>query len=216
MKRTTFTALVFALTTAGGFGCLASSGGVESAERGEANQPEDEEAPVESPDVDESPFDAEPLPEGETSRLDPAPPETRVVVEFEDLGETFVATVAIVDAVRGQRAWEVVREASELNDPPPEDREYLLVAVHFELLSTPGPEYSYVLSPLEFDLISAEGHDYQQWVPVAGLEPDIRRGLYETASHTGVVPFLVVEDDEPVVAFGRDWRGRGGTWLEIP
>lgn len=160
--------------------------------------------------------DFEFIPEEETSRHEPAPPETPVVVEFDFFGDTFVAAVWVLDSIRGEDAWQIVQAANPFNEPPPEGREYLLVLVAFFLEEAPEPDIAYDLGPLDFDLVSATGREYDHPIMVSGLDPDIRTTLYEGASHAGLIPFIVDQGDEPVLTFGRDWRGRGGAWLELP
>ena len=145
------------------------------------------------------------------SRTNPAPPGTTLEIHIEDIFESYSAEVTLLELVRGDMAWQAVKEANQFNDPPKEALEYLLARIHFKLTRMGDPEEKFNLSSFHFSAVSREGRDYDlPWI--VEPEPSIQAGLYEGANHEGWVVFEVGIEDEPLISYGRDYSGKGGIW----
>jgi len=156
-----------------------------------------------------------PTPSVGYSRQNPAPIGTSLDIEFEYFLETYKARITLLEVIRGEEAWELIKEANIFNDPPEEGFEYILAKVRFEYLEGPDPDTKYDLSPLHFTAVSEDGKDYERPL-VVDPEPSIGVGLYPGASHEGWVSFHVaIDDSKPTMTFGRDYKGRGGVWFKL-
>lgn len=143
----------------------------------------------------------------------PAPLNTSQVVEVENILQKYKAEVAIKDIIRGEKAWEMIKEANMFNSPAPEGYEYILAKINFKLLDINDGQ-SYNLSTVGFEMISSDGKKYDSAI-VVEPEPMIDTELYKGASHEGWAAFLVKKDDaKPKLVFGRKYDGSGGIWFK--
>jgi hypothetical protein len=125
------------------------------------------------------------------------------------------AEVTLLEIIRGNQAWQRIRQANEFNEPAPPGQEYLLARMRFKLTGGPSPDRQYALWYGAFTAVSQDGRDY----PLSDVvvpEPPIDANLYPGASHEGWAVFQVSDDDEqPRLAFGRAFDGTGGAWWKL-
>ncbi|WP_309120995.1 stalk domain-containing protein [Paenibacillus sp.] len=149
------------------------------------------------------------------SRTNPAPLGTVLSFNGERvLTINFDGKMSVSEVIRGEEAWEIIREANMYNDEPPAGHEYLLAKINIDVTKTVKDGAVAVISPVWFTLVSTAGKDYEDG-SAFGLEPKIRAALYEGASHTGWASFIVKTDDpSPAITFNRDDDGSGGIWFK--
>ena len=120
--------------------------------------------------------------------------------------ELYDATITVAEVVRGQKAWERLKNANASNKPPAPGFEYLLARVRFEFSARTSPEhYSYELDQAQFTAMSADGKPYASAVLAEPLKPPLRAMLRSSDSADGWVAFLVPRGDHtPLMLFRED------------
>ncbi|NBG88878.1 cell wall-binding repeat-containing protein [Isachenkonia alkalipeptolytica] len=153
------------------------------------------------------------LPETIGDRQDPSPPGVVWTLDRYDWwhGENRIE-MQMLDLVSGPEAWEIVQRANMYNEAPPSGKEYVLVkfGVYVESTEDGGPlEINFT----NFDVVSSDGVLYNDWLSVAGLDPRLDTEIYPGGYHEGWVPFIVRENDHPVLAMDR---GEGSeVWFDL-
>jgi hypothetical protein len=134
-------------------------------------------------------------------------------VKFESGLDTFTANVTLKEIIRGEKAWESIREANMFNDEAGAGFEYILAKIDFKLTNAPAGK-KYELSSYNFNLISDKGKAYDASYLVAP-DPALDTELYKDASNEGYAVFKVATNDKaPKIAFGRKYDGTGGIWFK--
>ncbi len=147
------------------------------------------------------------------------------IVEFGDqyLGgdELYDAKITVLQVVRGEKAWDLVKEASASNQPPKPGFECLLARVRFEFSARTSPShYSYAINGSQFTATAADSKEYEASSLAAQPNPELNGTLKPGDSLEGWVAFLVPRnDDRPLMVFREDvgtvsHRG-GGTWFQL-
>jgi hypothetical protein len=151
------------------------------------------------------------------SRNNPAELNTTVKCDFtygydENLkGKSYSANITVKEIIRGDAAWEIIKNANQFNDEPKSGYDYLVAKVNFDLLS--GAD-QYSLSGYNFKLIATDGKEYD-YTTVVKPEPQLDAKLYAGAKNEGYAVFQVaVTDSKPLITFGRDYNGNGGVWFK--
>lgn len=120
--------------------------------------------------------------------------------------------VKVLEVLRGEDAWNVIRSASTLSEPPPPDKDYLLAWVTVDFLRSTGEEAEYLYTG-DWDVLS-NGRLYSILdLPSLVLEPDptFDGRVFPGGSVEGWVLLPVVQaDPDPLLV----WREqRGGIWF---
>lgn len=156
-----------------------------------------------------------PLPDLGRGRTNPVPTGTSVTAALSQGGVNFTARLTITALYRGTEAWTRIYAANPYNDQPGADKEYILIKMKAEVLKVADPEAAVNVWESWFDAVSSLGRDYPR-VSVVDPEPEFDTRLYQGASHEGWFAVLVDKaDTAPLVAFGRDYQGRGGYWMQM-
>ncbi len=138
-------------------------------------------------------------------------------------GETFqlvadeakVFTLTLTKALRGPEAWLRIRDTNQFNDPPPAGMEYLLVYAEVDYVRGPANQ-ALQLDDWDFRLV-AQNRIFKP-VAVVVPEPAFELEFFPGASGGGWMVWTVpVEDNSPLLAYGLDYDGSGGTYfLAVP
>ncbi len=122
--------------------------------------------------------------------------------------ELYDMKIAVLEVIRGEEAWKLIREASITNEPADSGREYLLVRVRFEYRARELPGLCvHPLLPEQFSAYSADGEDYQP-ASVVPPKPELRKDLRSGESFEGWKVFLVSQQDKsPLMSYSA---GTGG------
>lgn len=151
-----------------------------------------------------------------SSRSNAAPIGTTLVAEWSD---GYVANATLLEVIRGENAWRLIREASAMwNNPPEAGYEYLLARVRFVYVKGPDQDTTYNVYGSRFTAISETGLEYDDTLMAVVVvpKPELDATLYPGASYEGWAVYQVKEDDtHPLLTFGRDYRGRGGIWFKL-
>ena len=136
------------------------------------------------------------------TRNNPAEIGDRLYLEYNSILEGEVEiNIILLETVRGEEANNMVQEANQFNPEPEEGEEYLLA--RFEVEVEYVEEEPFDINHAQFDAVSEDGIVYDDFLSVAGLDPNLRNDLYEGAVHEGWTYFLVDQGDEPLMAYHR-------------
>jgi hypothetical protein len=120
--------------------------------------------------------------------------------------ELYDVKITVAEVVRGEKARQMVKEASATNSPPATGMEYLLARVKFEFAARVRPEhYSYTLDPSQFSAMSAATAPYAPANLAVPVKPELRAILHSGDSVEGWVAFHVPRSDHtPLMMFRED------------
>jgi hypothetical protein len=120
--------------------------------------------------------------------------------------ELYDARITVKEVVRGESAWQIVKDASASNRAAGSGFEYLLARVHFEFSARTTPEhYSYALDQAQFTAMSGDDKPYDAAVFVKPPEPVLHTTLRSGDSAEGWVAFVVPRGDHtPLMLFRED------------
>jgi hypothetical protein len=151
------------------------------------------------------------------SRNNPADMNQKVNIKFKSGFDDklnsieYSANFTVKEIIRGDSAWELVKNANMFNKAPETGYDYLIAKIEFELLEG---KQQLDLSPYDLRLISYDGKEYENTY-TEPPEPKIYTKLYKGAKHEGYAVFQVsVKDSNPLITFGRDYKGNGGCWIK--
>jgi len=117
--------------------------------------------------------------------------------------ELYDAKITIVQVVRGEKAWEMLRAISSSNPLPKAGFEYLLARVRFEFSARTSPShYNYTIDENQFTAMSADGEAY----PTASIAeqpiPHLHGTLKPGDSLEGWITFIVPHvNRQPLMLF---------------
>jgi hypothetical protein len=119
-------------------------------------------------------------------------------------GEPCDARIFLLEVVRGEKAWQRIKEANSSNTPPEGDLEYVLARMKFEMSSrTPGSKSYSIRSGQtgQFHAFSAEGQPYE--TPALVLpKPELEGTLRSGESMEGWIAFGVLKSEaKPLMNF---------------
>jgi hypothetical protein len=120
--------------------------------------------------------------------------------------ELYDVRITVKEVVRGEKAWQLVRDASASNKQPASGLEYLLARVHFEFSARTSPEhYSYTLDSAQFTAMSDGDKMYDPATLAKQPDPALHATLRSGDSAEGWVAFLVPRGDHtPLMLFRED------------
>jgi hypothetical protein len=147
------------------------------------------------------------------------------IIEFGDqyLGgdELYDAKITVLQVVRGEKAWNLVKEASASNQPPKPGDEYLLARVRFEFAARTSPShYNYSIDGSQFVATATDGQEYDSPSLSEQPKPSLSGTIKPGEFLEGWVALRVRRrDDRPLMVFREDvgsviHRG-GGTWFQL-
>jgi hypothetical protein len=165
------------------------------------------------------------------SRAQPIGQPLTTILEFGDQynggDELYDATITVVEVVRGEKAWEIVRDASASNRPPEAGFEYLLAHIRFEFSARATPHhYSYTIGEAQFTATASDGKEYQPPSLAEGPKPSLTGTIAPGSSLEGWVTFRVPRGpanpdklDKPLMIFKEDVgsviHSGSGVWFQL-
>ena len=119
--------------------------------------------------------------------------------------------VTVLEVVRGNKAWELIRAADASNRPPDTGFEYLLARIRFEYSTQSSQgDMPYTLNQGCFKLYSADNKEYAA-PPVESPQPElIGKVFYSGSSYEGWVPFMATTNDKPFLFYTS-----GSVWFQL-
>jgi len=165
---------------------------------------------------------------GRTSLLSKAQPvgvPLTYVIGFGDqyLGgdELYDAKITVLQVVRGEKAWEIVKGTDASNKPPDAGSEYLLARIRFEFSARTSPShYRYTIEEGQFTATSSDGKEYAAASFAEPPKPRLSGTLAPGGALEGWVAFQVPrKSDKLLMIFQEDvgsviHRG-GGAWFRL-
>ena len=129
------------------------------------------------------------------------------------IGEGYVTSTEIVESaitvleiVRGEKAWDIVKAASPSNRSPDSGMEYIAARINF-VFGIKGAigDLSYGIRDEQFALASENGRQYQR-PSIVIPKPELSGRLYPGDSLEGWIVLLVSMDDKkPLMSFGNNY-----------
>ena len=110
----------------------------------------------------------------------------------------------LLDVVKGDEAWAMVKEGNQFNDEPEEEKEYIAAKFYVKnLTDLSGEDEALEINSAQFDYAnSMDIIDEDQWCSVAGVEPDLDCELYEGVEYEGWVFFFAdIGEESPKAVF---------------
>ena len=147
-----------------------------------------------------------------------------IIIEFGEqyLGsEQYDAKITILDVVRGEKAWELVKQASASTPAPKQGFECLAARVRFEFAArTSLAHYSYDLDPSQFTATDRDGREFAAASLVTPPTPVLKGKLKSGDSLEGWLTFLVPQKvSQPLMVFRENVDDvshvGSGTWFEL-
>lgn len=148
------------------------------------------------------------------SRSNPAPIGQTVTVEKKDILDDVNAAITLKQVIRGDQAWQMIKQANLFNSAPNDGYEYLLAKINFNLISNKDNQQLHLAS-IDFKAVSSDGKVYDP-VMIVAPTPKLLSDLYPGATNEGWVALQVSKDDtNPLITYGRDYQGQGGAWFKL-
>jgi hypothetical protein len=120
---------------------------------------------------------------------------------------TVESAITVIEIVRGEKAWDMVKAASPSNGSPDSGMEYIAARIKF-VFGTKGAtgDLSYAIRDEQFALVSDNGRQYQRPAVVIP-KPELSGRLYPGDSLEGWIVLLVsVDDKKPLMSFGNNYN----------
>jgi hypothetical protein len=144
----------------------------------------------------------------------PVPVGKAVTFNLEGYFDKFIAIYKVEETVRGDKAWQLLKEVNPASAAPDTDYEYLLARIKVSPTTVATADGTTRISAGQFKLVSSGGKDYDS-TSIVTPKPELFGILSEGQSTTGWVAFKVKKDDaNPLILFGRKTDGTGGLWLK--
>ncbi|MNO51259.1 hypothetical protein D3C76_416500 [compost metagenome] len=128
--------------------------------------------------------------------------------------DDYGGTVSVSQVIRGEQAWQMIKEANMFNSEPKEGYEYMLAKAKVTITRNAKSDAAVDLWSGDFELVSTAGTAYDI-VRVVEPDPVIDASVYVGSSNEGWVAFQVKKNDEsPLIVFERKYDGTGGVWFK--
>ncbi len=122
--------------------------------------------------------------------------------------ELYDLKLALLEVIRGEEAWTLIKKADPANKPAEPGTEYVLARIRFEYQArgTPGLCVHQVV-PDQFAAYSADGEEYKS-AHVLLSKSEMRKGLKSGESLEGWVAFKIADTDKaPLMLYSASTGG---------
>ncbi len=151
------------------------------------------------------------------SRTNPAPIGTsQTYTKTSDWLETdnYTVNISVQEVIRGEKAWQKIKDANMFNSPAKDGYEYILVKIGFTVMNTKS-DFSIDANSYGFTAFSSTNEE-MEYASVVEPDPELSASLYEGASTEGYITVQVKKDDpNPKLAYGLDYNGSNGIWFSL-
>lgn len=125
---------------------------------------------------------------------------------YDDNSDAFKAKIelSIIEVIRGQQAFDILKKENQFNDPAPEGFEWVLVKAKGKVVESETEDYPYWLSESDFKFVGSDGKVSNE--DVSAVVPDeLSDELYNGAEGEGYFADVVkVNDDFKLEFEGTD------------
>ncbi len=129
-------------------------------------------------------------------------------------GEATHFQVAVIDAYRGDEAWQILYTENKFNDPPPAGMEYVRLYIEVQCLEGSSSD-PLRIARWDFNLLS-KGRVFDPAILVEPKPTFDEFTLFPGGSAEGWMTFLVhMDDPEPLLVIGMDSSEEGGWYLTV-
>jgi hypothetical protein len=120
--------------------------------------------------------------------------------------EIIESAITLLEIVRGEKAWDMVKAASPSNRSPDSGMEYIAARIKFVFgVKRAAGDLSYGIRDEQFALVSENGRQYQR-PSIVVPKPELSGRLYPGDSLEGWIVLLVSMDDKkPLMSFGNNY-----------
>lgn len=146
------------------------------------------------------------------TRENPVPIRTPLNL-VENNGDYF--TITVLEAIRGDQAWQMIYQANQFNSAPEEGKEYILIKVRVEFTNSTVADNSLSISGWNFGTISNNQlfDDFDTFV--AGLSPELSFELLPGGVGEGYYVGLVFKDDANAMIYYKQIFGNDKFFMAI-
>ena len=153
-------------------------------------------------------------PSGTYGRLSPAPIGTAQSVNVSNILEKYNASVVVLETVRGEKAWNMVKAANQFNSAPKAGMEYIVAKVRVSINSV-SEDKAISLSEFSFDTYSSDNVEYDT-ASVVDPDPAFSGNVFAGGTLEGYITVQVgISDPSPKLVFGAGYDGSGGIWFSL-
>lgn len=135
------------------------------------------------------------------TRQDPAPIGATIRYNATSRSNPAITDLTVTKVIRGDAAWQMVKDFNRFNDTPADDQEYILVYVHTSAISSENDQQA-ELDDYDFRFVSANGMEYKR-ESISGVKPELTN-LYPGAEYEGIVAGLIEKGDSPLLVYLKD------------
>jgi S1-C subfamily serine protease len=151
------------------------------------------------------------------SNVNPAPVGWPVRVSGRLLGGTdsTIHEIHVETVIRGDQAFQMLKDVSQWNAEPNESMEYVLALVRVRYVKGPDSASDYVFHD-NFRAMSGDGLSYRTPYFLSPMQPLLEALVFPGATIEGWTTWQVsVNDPEPLLVFGLDLAERGEAWFSL-
>lgn len=134
--------------------------------------------------------------------------------------ELYDAKITLLEVMRGEKAWDLVKRANASNLPPKMGSEYVLARIRFDYFARGAPgNCSHLVQKEQFTAFSIDGEKYEP-PSVVVPKPELSGRVHSGKSLEGWVAFLVPKSDgKLLMSFSADPTGAvqhgGNVWFQL-
>lgn len=148
--------------------------------------------------------------ENQYSRTNPAPINTvqtytskypySEYIDNSSFAPDYSANIRVLETIRGDKAWEMIKAANQFNSEPKEGYEYIIAKVAFSVLSAQN-DTSIKAYYGNFDFFSGNNEEYDS--VYVTMDDMLSQNLYAGGNAEGYVVGMIKKDDKaPKLAYG--------------
>lgn len=121
--------------------------------------------------------------------------------------------IELTEVIKGEKAWDVISEASPINSEPDEGKEYIMAKFLVKnVKDLSGEDESISINSFQFNYANSQDTVDEDLKIIVGVEPDLDCELYEGAENEGWVILVsdVGEESPKAVFIGEFWFDLSG------
>ena len=156
-----------------------------------------------------------PLEETSYSRNNPAPLDTVQTYTKNEAYSTsnYSAAIRVIETVRGEKAWEMIKASYSYNKEPKEGYEYIVAKVAFSLLTSQNDK-AVSANSSNFSFYSGNNEEYE--TTYVTITNELSTNLFVGGNAEGYIVGMVKKDDtNPKLVYGLSYDGTNGSWFAL-
>ena len=149
------------------------------------------------------------------SRNNPAPLNTVQTFTLDNkyLTINYSAAIRVIETIRGEKAWELIKSSNMFNKEPADGYEYIVAKVAFSLL-TSQDDKAVNASSYNFDFYSSNNEEYEK--VFVTIDDELSTNLFVGGNAEGYVVGSVKKNDtNPKLVYGINFDSTKGVWFSL-